>query len=245
MTQGIIYLIINKENGHKYVGQTMKTMNKQWQEHIAESNRMSPTPLHKAFRNYGIHKFTIKQIDECDERLLDEKQEYWIEYYNTICEYNLGFKSKRPIPIVEKPKKKEVEKVKREPWGFMLKENRGNGRHSAKKIMGINVETGEKKIWDSFTDAALEVAGNKEANANIHGAIKNGTKAFGYRWRRLDDSPNKIAVKGVHKKTWAELDFESIIEACRYFGTTNTSGLQNSLRNPHKYTFRGYYWFYN
>ena len=50
----------------------------------------------------------------------------------------------------------------------MLKENRGDGKHTAKRVMGINIETGEQKIWESFTAAALEVAGKKQANANIH-----------------------------------------------------------------------------
>lgn len=245
MAQGIIYLIINKENGDKYVGQTIRSMNKEWQEHITEANKMSGEPLHRAFRKYGIHKFTIKEIDECDESLLNERKQYWIERYNTFIGeegYNTEIRQIEVItPEIDVPK---VEVKEREPWGFMLEENRGNGRNSAIKVMGVNIETGEEKIWRSFTDAALEVAGNKEANATINQACKKGYKAFGYRWKRLTNRTNKCPIKGVHKRTWDEVYFNSISEASRAFGTNNTSGIRNSLLNSHKYTFKGFYWFY-
>lgn len=240
MAQGIVYLIINKENGSKYVGQTTKAMNKRWQEHIVEANKMSSTPLHKAFRMHGIHKFTIKQIDECDESILEERKQYWIERYDTF-ESRGGYNEEEPkIEII--PEKKEIKR--KEPWGFMLEENRGDGKHSSIRVMGINVETGEEKIWDSFTDAALEITGDKKANANINAASKNGHKAFGYRWKRLTNKTNKCPIRGVHKKTWDEVYFNSISDACRALGTTNTSGIRNSLQNPHKYSYKKFYWFY-
>ena len=62
MTQGIIYLITNKINGNKYIGQTTQSMNKRWSAHIQESLRLSDKPLHRAFRKYGVDKFNIKQI---------------------------------------------------------------------------------------------------------------------------------------------------------------------------------------
>lgn len=273
MSQGIIYLIINKQNGHKYVGQTTKSMNKRWQEHISEALRMSSSPLHRAMRKYGNHNFTIKEIDECNEELLNEREQYWIEQYNTFEDvggYNATLGGNRPVfseearkrigtavsdAMLEKPekeleewrnkiKKTHSEKAKKEPWGFMLKENRGDGKHTAIRVLGINVETGEEKIWESFTAAALEVAGNRQANATINMAASQGYKCYGYRWKRLDNKTNKTPIKGVHKKTWEEIEFESISEACRYFGGCNLSGIQNSLRNPHKYTYKKYYWFY-
>jgi hypothetical protein len=188
----------------------------------------------------------IKELDECDDSLLNQKEEYWIKQYNTSKSeegYNIisdddkvEVKIEIPVPIPEK----KIERT--EPWGFQLKENRGNGKHSSKRVMGINVETGEQKIWESITAAALEVNGK---SGNIHGAIKHGWKAYGYRWKKLDNTPNKTPIRGVHKRTWEEIRFESINAAGRYFGSSNMSGIQNSLRNPHKYTYKQYYWFYN
>jgi len=100
MARGIIYLITNKENGFKYVGQTTQAMNKEWQQHIQESNRMSKKPLHIAFRKYGVGKFNIKEIDECDESLLNEKEAYWTNHYHAWDGYNV-----KPKEIKEEKKK--------------------------------------------------------------------------------------------------------------------------------------------
>ena len=219
-------------------------MNKRWQEHISESMRMSPLPLHCAMRKYGNHNFTIKVIDECDERLLNEREKYWTDQYNAVEEcyvHNTTLVKNEPPKVVEEVKEEE----KREPWGFMLKENRGDGKHSRIRVLGINVETGEEKIWESFTAAALELTGDRKSNAVINMAAANGTKAYGYRWKRLDNKTNKTPIKGVHKRTWNEIHFDSIIEACRYFGTNNTSGIRQSLLNPHRYSYKRYYWFYD
>jgi group I intron endonuclease len=255
MAQGIIYLIINKQTGHKYVGQTTKGMNKIWQEHISEALRMSSSPLHRAMRKYGNHNFMIKELDECDESLLNEKEEYWIKQYNTHkseegyniisdddkVEVKIKVEEKIEIPVPVPIPKEKIERT--EPWGFQLKENRGDGKHTSKRVMGINIETGEEKIWESITAAALEVAG-KNTSGNIYGAIKNGWKAYGYRWKKLDNTTNKTPIRGVHKRTWEEIRFESINAAGRYFESKNVCGIQNSLRHPHKYTYKGYYWFY-
>ena len=256
MPQGIIYLIINKENGHKYIGQTTQPINKRWQQHIQEANRMSSKPIHRAFRKYGVDKFTMKVIDECDERLLNENEEYWIEQYNTFESaegYNttsgnipiFSQETKDIMPNVERTESL-TQKAKIEPWGCLTEENRGNGKHSGIKIMGVNIETGEEKIWENAREAALEVAGDRNKNSNILLSARKGYKCYGYRWKLLENKPKKKAVKGVCKRTWEEVFYESISAAVRDLGNgTRSSGLIKSLRNSHKYTWRGYYWFYD
>jgi group I intron endonuclease len=248
MAQGIIYLIINKESGQKYVGQTTLPMNKTWQQHIHDSNRMSPKPIHRAFRKYGVDKFTMKVIDECNENLLNERESYWIEQYNSYVSeggYNDITKSipnQEPI-IIKEPVHKE-QKIK--PWGCLTEKNRGNGKHCGLKIMGLNIETGEEKIWENARDAAYEVTGDRNKNSNILLSARKGYKCYGYRWKLLEHKPKKKAVKGVCKRTWAEVHYESINDAIRDLGngTTGTS-LRKSLRNPNRYTWKGYYWFYD
>lgn len=243
MAQGIVYLIINKENGHKYVGQTTQPLNKRWQQHIQEANRMSPKPLHRAFRKYGIGKFTMKVIDECDESLLNQKEQYWIEQYKTFEE---GYNDNKPIIIQETKDTITIpQKSKIEPWGCLTEENRGNGKHSGLKIMGINIETGEEKIWENAREAALEVAGDRNKNSNILLSARKGYKCYGYKWKLLENKSKKKAVRGVHKRTWEEVFYDSINDAVRDMGNgTRGTGLRNSLHNPHKYTWHGYYWFY-
>ena len=269
MSQGIIYLITNKINGHKYIGQTTQPLNKRWQQHIHESNRMSSKPIHRAFRKYGVDKFNIKIIDECDANLLNEREQYWIEQYNTFESaegYNATSGGDSPVfdqqtknkisnsmsnvertdQWVNNIKQSLTEKAKIEPWGCLTEENRGNGKHCGLRIMGINIETGEEKIWDSVRDAALEVAGDGNKNSNILLSARKGYKCYGYRWKLLESKSKKKPVKGICKRTWQEVSFDSINDAVRAIGNgTRGTGLIKSLRNPHKYTWRGYYWFYD
>ena len=89
---GYIYKIINGINNKIYIGQTRKTINKRWQQHICNSTKdyFSQVVLYKAFAKYGIEHFTIKSIEEVDDELLDEKERYWIDYFNT---YYHGYNS--------------------------------------------------------------------------------------------------------------------------------------------------------
>lgn len=268
MNRGIIYLITNKENGHKYVGQTTQGMNKRWQQHIQEALRMSSKPIHQAMRKYGNHRFTIQEIDECDENLLNEREEYWIKHYNTFESaegYNATSGGSRPIFNQEtKQKLSEIAsqkiltethienistalttKAKQEPWGFLTDENRGNGKHSGLRIRGTNIETGEIKEWENARMAAQELTGDPKRNANILLAARKGYKSYGYKWEILEEKTKKKAVFGVNKKTeQIEVRFESIADAARSLrGPSKGTGLIKSLKNPGKYSWRGYYWY--
>ena len=114
MSRGIIYLIINKQNGHKYVGNTTLAMNKEWVHHINRSKRMSAEPLHKAFRQFGVHNFMIKELDEYDDTCLENKLNEWIEKYKP--EYN-PITTKEPVqeqqkePVIPKPKPKSKRNI--------------------------------------------------------------------------------------------------------------------------------------
>lgn len=248
MGRGIIYLITNKENGHKYVGQTTQGMNKQWQQHIQEALRMSSKPIHRAMRKYGNHRFSIQEIDECDETLLNERKQYWIKHYNTY-ENAEGYNTQSIIPTPT-PKQEIIPKVttsKIEPWGSLTDKNRGNGKHSGLRIRGTNIETGEIKEWESARVAAQEIAGNPNKNGNILLSARKGYKCYGYKWELLEDKSKKKAIFGINKKTeQIEVRYESIADAVRVLGgTVKDTGIRKSLKNPGKYSWKGYYWYHS
>jgi len=244
MSQGFIYLILNKQTGEKYIGNTTTAMNKEWAHHIDCSKRMSSEPLHKAFREHGVHNFMIKQIDECDESLFEEKTNYWIQQYQP--EYNPA-----PIPILKKEIVQEIPKPKPTskytPWGSLTDENRGNGKHCGLKIRGKNLQTGVCTDYESARVAAEQVTGDPKKNSNILLAARNGGVAYGHKWQILEEKQKKKSVFGVNKKTeQIEVRYESIAEAVRSItpSAKHTTGLIKSLRNPGRYTWKGYYWFY-
>lgn len=82
---GYIYLITNKINNKKYVGKTTQSIEKRWEEHISDSKkeRCEIRPLYRAIRKYGIENFIIKEIEKGSADILSEREQYWIQYYNT------------------------------------------------------------------------------------------------------------------------------------------------------------------
>ena len=90
-----IYMYENKVNGKKYIGQSIN-INRRRREHLK-----NPSPSSK-FDNYlvalGEENFNFSVLEECTTDLLDEREQYWIKYYNSIEQgYNLsaGGQSKR------------------------------------------------------------------------------------------------------------------------------------------------------
>ena len=88
---GRIYKITNDINNKVYIGQTIKTLTKRWQQHKCNSTKeyFKQIVLYKAFKKYGIEHFHIEEIEEVENDLLDEREKYWIQYYN--CYGNNGY----------------------------------------------------------------------------------------------------------------------------------------------------------
>ena len=82
---GHIYKITNTLNNHVYIGQTIKTVEKRFQQHKNNSDKpyFSQIVLYKAFNKYGIENFKCEEIEEIPNDKLDERERYWIEYYDS------------------------------------------------------------------------------------------------------------------------------------------------------------------
>lgn len=88
-----IYKITNLINQKMYIGQSV-SIQERWTEHIRESNvsaeiweankRKEQTYLHRAIRKYGSSNFSFEIIEECLEEELNDRERYWIAYYNTF-----------------------------------------------------------------------------------------------------------------------------------------------------------------
>ena len=86
MTCGI-YQIINKVNGHMYIGLS-KNIEKRIKDHYShglngQRKDDMNKPLYQAFKKYGFDNFEWNILEECEEHLLKEREIYWIKYYNT------------------------------------------------------------------------------------------------------------------------------------------------------------------
>jgi group I intron endonuclease len=92
----IIYLITNKINKKKYVGQHCGTSDSRWKQHLAAALKIeNPKPLYASMRKYGVENFTYKVLEilppYADEKLLDEREIYFIQKYNTFIKNGKGY----------------------------------------------------------------------------------------------------------------------------------------------------------
>lgn len=88
-----IYKITNLTNNHCYIGQSRNIL-KRWYDHkIASQNKNDKGydyPLYRAFRKYGIENFSFEIIEECSIEELNDKEIYWIKYYNPTYNQTIG-----------------------------------------------------------------------------------------------------------------------------------------------------------
>lgn len=90
-----IYKIENMINHKIYIGQSVDILGR-WKGHKNKFNNKNSHsyeyPLYKDIRKYDLENFDFKVIEECDVDLLDERERYWIKYYNSFFNgYNQTF----------------------------------------------------------------------------------------------------------------------------------------------------------
>lgn len=90
--RGFIYKITNTINGRSYIGQTIQNVKERFYQHCATkcSKAVSNMAIHRAIKKYGKSNFTVEVIEEIDSANLNDRERYWIKYYNS---YNNGYNS--------------------------------------------------------------------------------------------------------------------------------------------------------
>ena len=77
-----IYKIQNLVNGKVYIGQSIH-IEQRWKQHRLIQKNCQNKPLYKAFVKYGLDNFSFQVIEECEIEKLNEREQYWIDYYNS------------------------------------------------------------------------------------------------------------------------------------------------------------------
>ena len=90
--RGFIYKITNTINSKSYIGQTIQNVKERFYQHCATkcSKAVSNMAIHRAIKKYGKSNFTVEVIEEIDSANLNDRERYWIKYYNS---YNNGYNS--------------------------------------------------------------------------------------------------------------------------------------------------------
>lgn len=101
-----IYKITNLINGKIYVGQSIDIYDR-WYQHkykaFHETELAYNSAIHAAFRKYGLESFKFEIIEQCDQEMLDAREQFWIKKLNSLTPngYNIlqGGQSNRMAKI--------------------------------------------------------------------------------------------------------------------------------------------------
>ncbi len=86
-----IYKIINNITKEIYIGQSTN-IKIRWAQHkrAFKNNEYPHLKIYQAFKKYGLENFSFEVIEQCEKDELNEREQYWIKYYNSyINGYNM------------------------------------------------------------------------------------------------------------------------------------------------------------
>ena len=166
-----IYKITNIINGKSYIGQTSRTIEDRWKEHLHNNHDI---PLVRAFKKYGIENFKIECLEECSESMVNERECYWISYYDTYYNgYNATLGGDGRVQY---------------NYEAILNKN------LRKKVIMIDKDTNEPiKIFPSMRAASMYLIGSTDGNGHIGAVCKGKRKtAYGYKWKLYENNFNQL-----------------------------------------------------
>ena len=135
-----IYKITNKINGHAYIGQSVN-IQKRLTKHKHYEQEDSHYPLYRAFQKYGIENFLFEILEECTIDELDNREIYWIQYYDTFKNgYNQTSGGSGPRCCGQKLSINDVEEIEQ----YLINSNKTQSeiallfKVSTETVQGIN-----------------------------------------------------------------------------------------------------------
>lgn len=167
-------------NGKQYVGQTTRTLEQRWREHCYQRYCI----IDKVVKRYGKDNFTIELIDTAqtlDE--LNEKEVYWINYYN----------SKLPNGYNVTDGGSGITVAKTDDWKLKIGlANKGNKRpdlanynktKKSKAVVQLTLKDEVIKIWESSREIERAGIGHHSLINKICKGDPRRHTAYGYKWK--------------------------------------------------------------
>lgn len=266
---GYIYKVVNTLNGHVYIGQTRRTPEIRWSEHIETKNKYD-TAFSRALRKYPEDVFELGVIEEVPDSVLDEREEFWIERYNS---YEDGYNSTRggtsrhcvdyeeirdlwrdgfsvgEISEIYGCGKSTIQHILRSEDDYTYEESYARGeRRNCRDVMRYDLEGNFICLYSSISEAARDVGCDAPGITNA--CIGVNQTCGGYQWRYAgDEAPGPY-----HKRSCAMVDqydlngsyirtYDSIRNASIYTGISS-SGIGKACRELGRIS-GGYQWRYS
>ena len=98
MKNGFIYIIRNTVNNKVYIDQTKVSVETRWKEHLRHA-QYGDQIINRAMKKYGVDKFYIETLEICDLDIIDEREIYYIDLYDSTNKskgYNVSIGGNTP-----------------------------------------------------------------------------------------------------------------------------------------------------
>lgn len=221
-----IYKITNTINNKYYIGQS-KEIEKRWKRHKKDLDNDKHTNLHikRAWDKYGQDNFTFEIIEECPENKLNEREIYWIAFYNSN-NYNYGYNQDsggQEGKILNKDVRQRIGEAREYPTG----ENCANAKLTNEQVLKI------KKLLFKEELSCMEIADEYNVSEHIVYNIrslktyKNVTSPYDEAIRLQFENSNsrqKLDEEAVYeiKKLLYEENY-SDVEISKMYGVTDST----------------------
>jgi len=236
-----IYCLKNPANNEiRYIGvTTLKYLSSRLSQHYYCAKHNKQTHVAKWIRKIN-QKPIIELIEICNENNWEEREKYWISYYDNLTNIHIGGKG-----VVVNRKLNSIQ--------------RSAQAHEV-KIVQLDDKGNLIKIWDSLKDAVTFFKG--KSLSSISNVLKNNygaKKAFNYQWFYYNDYINnnyklrnydsKVNYNNIQKiylydlnnnfiKEYLSLNLLSKDLGCAY--TSARKALKNNKLLYKKYIIRNY-----
>lgn len=178
--KGGIYCIFNSINDKVYIGSTVKFQNRFLQHRSSFTLKTHNKRFQNFVNKYGIKTLSMKCIEICEKEVLLEREQYWIDYYQS-------FKSKKGFNICKKSNSQlgvKMPKTHREACRKrMLGNTNMKGRTHSKeakdklsKISKDNWSVNRVKMLNACKEAGLKRRGVKVWDKFPHPGLNKPSK---------------------------------------------------------------------
>lgn len=207
--EGYIYIVTNKLNGMQYIGQTRRTIEVRWKNHLRQL-KSDVNYFHNSILKYGSDNFTIDILDTISAidiktltNELNKLEIYYIRKYDTLC-----------------------------PNGYNLTKGGGNNSINCDKPVDQYDKYGNFiRSYNSASEAAYATNGSRKGinnccNRTVDKRNKRTYSSGGYIWRFKGDTYIEDSLKNSLQRPIIQYDlegnilrhFDSIQSASRFTG---------------------------
>ena len=196
----IIYLITNRVNGKRYVGQTVNTLKHRWNLHVGHSrNPKRSGVLCSAIRKYGPENFEMKVLAKCDSmEEMNHRETYYInKIFKTLSPngYNLDSGGKNKIMHPDTKIKLSAAKKGKKIGPFSEEHKRRiSEANKGKNLGGTLSEETCRKISEAHKGEKSFMFGKKQTEKNKKAVSKaNKNNKYWVGKKHSEESKNKIS----------------------------------------------------